>query len=296
MKKKVLFIVNPKSGKGSIRSKLLDIIDIFVKADFDLTIYVSQAGGDARGRAKEVAGRYDLIVCSGGDGTLDEVISGILDSKEKCAIGYIPCGSTNDFAHSLKIPTSMTTAAQHIAQWTEFPCDAGIFNDDYFVYVAAFGLFTDVSYETNQDMKNMLGHLAYILEGMKKLTDIRSFPMRVEAEEMTTEGEFIYGMVTNSISVGGFRNITGKHVHLDDGFFEVTLIKTPQNILELNEILQAVLAMKPDDKHFYQFRTRKVKFTALKGGPIAWTLDGEFGGFHHEVTIENAMQALTMLV
>ena len=295
MKKKVLFIVNPKSGKGSIRSKLLDIVDIFVKAEFDLTLYISQSAGDARAKAKEVEGRYELVICSGGDGTLDEVISGMMECEKRSAIGYIPCGSTNDFAHSLKIPTSMTKAAEHIAAWKEFPCDIGRFNDDYFVYNAAFGLFTDVSYETSQDVKNVLGHLAYILEGMKKLTEIKSYPMKVESEEMTVEGNFLFGMVTNSTSVGGFRNITGKHVHLDDGVFEVTLIKTPQNILELNEIIQAVIAGKSENnKYFYQFRSKAVKF--ISGDPVAWTLDGEFGGYHEVVDVKNDKQALSLLV
>ena len=295
MKKKVLFIVNPKSGKGSIRSKLLDIVDIFVKAEFDLTLYISQSAGDARAKAKEVEGRYELVICSGGDGTLDEVISGMMECEKRSAIGYIPCGSTNDFAHSLKIPTSMTKAAEPIAAWKEFPCDIGRFNDDYFVYIAAFGLFTDVSYETSQDVKNVLGHLAYILEGMKKLTEIKSCPMKVESEEMTVEGNFLFGMVTNSTSVGGFRNITGKHVHLDDGVFEVTLIKTPQNILELNEIIQAVIAGKSENnKYFYQFRSKAVKF--ISGDPVAWTLDGEFGGYHEVVDVKNDKQALSLLV
>ena len=295
MKKKVLFIVNPKSGKGSIRSKLLDIVDIFVKAGFDLTLYISQSAGDARAKAKEVEGRYELVICSGGDGTLDEVISGMMECEKRSAIGYIPCGSTNDFAHSLKIPTSMTKAAEHIAAWKEFPCDIGRFNDDYFVYIAAFGLFTDVSYETSQDVKNVLGHLAYILEGMKKLTEIKSYPMKVESEEMTLEGNFLFGMVTNSTSVGGFRNITGKHVHLDDGVFEVTLIKTPQNILELNEIIQAVIACKSENnKYFYQFRSKAVKF--ISDDPVAWTLDGEFGGYHEVVDVKNDKQALSLLV
>ena len=295
MKKKVLFIVNPKSGKGSIRSKLLDIVDIFVKAGFDLTLYISQSAGDARAKAKEVEGRYELVICSGGDGTLDEVISGMMECEKRSAIGYIPCGSTNDFAPSLKIPTSMTKAAEHIAAWKEFPCDIGRFNDDYFVYIAAFGLFTDVSYETSQDVKNVLGHLAYILEGMKKLTEIKSYPMKVESEEVTVEGNFLFGMVTNSTSVGGFRNITGKHVHLDDGVFEVTLIKTPQNILELNEIIQAVIAGKSENnKYFYQFRSSHVKFTSES--PVAWTQDGEFGGYHEVVDVKNDKQALRLLV
>lgn len=141
----------------------------------------------------------------------------------------------------------------------------------------------------------MLGHLAYILEGMKKLTEIKSYPMKVESEEMTVEGNFLFGMVSNSTSVGGFRNITGKHVHLDDGVFEVTLIKTPQNILELNEIIQAVIAGKSENnKYFYQFRSKAVKF--ISGDPVAWTLDGEFGGYHEVVDVKNDKQALSLLI
>ena len=293
--KRVLFIVNPRSGKGTIKYHILDILDIFSKKDMDLTVHITQARLDACNIAMEEGGRYDLVVLSGGDGTLDEVVSGLMQGGHDTPIGYIPAGSTNDFAHSLKIPTSMTKAAEHIAAWKEFPCDIGRFNDDYFVYIAAFGLFTDVSYETSQDVKNVLGHLAYILEGMKKLTEIKSYPMKVESEEMTVEGNFLFGMVTNSTSVGGFRNITGKHVHLDDGVFEVTLIKTPQNILELNEIIQAVIAGKSENnKYFYQFRSKAVKF--ISGDPVAWTLDGEFGGYHEVVDVKNDKQALSLLI
>lgn len=294
MKKKVLFIVNPKSGKGSIRSKLLDIVDIFVKAGFDLTLYISQSAGDARAKAKEVEGRYELVICSGGDGTLDEVISGMMECEKRSAIGYIPCGSTNDFAHSLKIPTSMTKAAEHIAAWKEFPCDIGRFNDDYFVYIAAFGLFTDVSYETSQDVKNVLGHLAYILEGMKKLTEIKSYPMKVESEEVTVEGNFLFGMVTNSTSVGGFRNITGKHVHLDDGVFEVTLIKTPKNPIELNDIVRFLTGISKDSNQVYSFQTNFLKLTSSE--EVAWTLDGEYGGDHNVVAISNCKQGMEITV
>lgn len=294
MKKRVLFIVNPKSGKGAIRNQLLDIIDVFTKADFDLTIYISQAAQDAREKARKKAGEYDLIVCSGGDGTLDEVMSGIMESGEACAVGYIPCGSTNDFAKSLELPTSMAAAAKQITEWNEFPCDIGSFNEDYFVYIAAFGLFTDVSYDTSQDMKNILGHLAYILQGITKLMDIKSYPMVIDADDMHIEGDFIYGMVTNSTSVGGFRNITGKNVQLDDGVFEVTLVKTPSSIIDLNEIIQAAISGKPDDKNFYQFRSKKISFQSPEELP--WTLDGEYGGEHKEVLIKNEQQAINILV
>lgn len=294
MKKRVLFIINPKSGKGAIRNYLLDIIDIFIKANFDLTIYISQAAGDARKKANEASHRYDLIVCSGGDGTLDEVISGVMETENRPCIGYLPSGSTNDFARSANIPITMTEAAEHITRWREFPCDIGLYNDDYFVYIAAFGLFTDVSYETNQDIKNVLGHAAYVLEGITKLIDIKSYEMHVESEEFTIDGEFLFGMVTNSTSVGGLRNLTGKNVDLTDGVFEVTLIRKPHDILEMNELVTSMIAGKPDDKYFYQFHTKKITFQSEKDVP--WTLDGEFGGYHKEVNIENIMHALTLLI
>ena len=292
MKKKVLFIVNPKSGKGSIRSKLLDIVDIFVKAGFDLTLYISQSAGDARAKAKEVEGRYELVICSGGDGTLDEVISGMMECEKRSAIGYIPCGSTNDFAHSLKIPTSMTKAAEHIAAWKEFPCDIGRFNDDYFVYIAAFGLFTDVSYETDQDLKNVLGHVAYVLEGVKRLFDIKSYHMKVTSDEIEIEDDFIVGMVTNSRSVGGFKNLTGKNVDMNDGLFEVTLIKHPKNPIQLQEIMSALVIAEDNTDMIYSFKTRKITIETEEEVP--WTLDGEFGGDHKYVEIENRHKALNL--
>lgn len=277
-----------------IRTKLLDITDIFMKANFDLTIYISQAPGDARKKAQKESFNYELIICSGGDGTLDEVISGVMDGCHDCRIGYIPAGSTNDFANSLRIPKGMIKAAEHVAMQKEFPCDIGTFNDDYFVYVAAFGLFTDVSYGTPQDMKNVLGHLAYVLEGAKKLASIKSYHARIEADDLTIEGDFLYGMVTNSISVGGFRNITGKNVELDDGLFEVTLIQNPTDLIGFQELISGLIKQKPDDSHFYRFRTKHIHLEFDEEVP--WTLDGEFGGDHKHVEIFNKQKALTLLV
>lgn len=292
--KKVLFVINPKSGKGTIRTKLMQVLDIFTKAEFDTTVYISQEKGDARRKVREDAGEYEMIVCSGGDGTLDEVISGLMDCGGHSPIGYIPAGSTNDFGNSLKIPKSIIGAANHVVKQKEFPCDLGCFNGDYFVYIAAFGLFTEVSYETSQDMKNVLGHVAYLLEGAKKLTSIKSYHVSVEANETIISGEFMYGMVTNSLSVGGFKNITGKHVHMDDGVFEVTLIRTPKNVIELQEIITAFLSRMPDDKYFYQFRSSEIKMEFQEAVP--WTLDGEFGGEHARVEISNMERAITILV
>lgn len=293
--RKMLFIYNPKAGKAKIKSNLLDIIDIFTKAGYEVTAYPTQARGDGQSAVRErKAGYYDIVVCSGGDGTLDEVVSGMMQCESKTVIGYVPAGSTNDFANSLKIPKNMLGAAQVIVEGNTFGCDIGIFNDDFFVYIAAFGVFTDVSYETRQDIKNVLGHMAYILEGARRLSAVRAYKMRVESEELTVEGEFLFGMITNSVSVGGFRRITGKYVQLDDGEFEVTLIKKPSNAMELNLIMAALINRSINTDCMYCFRTSSLRFTSED--EIAWTLDGEFGGKHTTVDIRNEKQALNIRV
>lgn len=295
MSKRMLFIYNPRAGKAKIRSNLLDIIDIFTKAGFEVTAYPTQAKGDGICAVKQRRlGFYDLIVCSGGDGTLDEVVSGMMQCEKRIPIGYVPAGSTNDFANSLLIPRNMIAAANAITQGHAFGCDVGTFNNDFFVYIAAFGIFTDVSYETKQDVKNVLGHMAYILEGMRRLSSIKSYKMKVESEELTVEGEFLFGMVTNSTSVGGFKGMTGKYVQLDDGEFEVTLIKEPANAAELNAIMVALMNRDINADCIYGFKSRALKITSQE--EVAWALDGEFGGKHREVEITNNRQALQIIV
>ena len=292
MSKKLLFVFNPKSGKGLIKNYLVDIVDTMVKADYEVTVYTTQAQGDAIQKVEKEAAKYDLVVCSGGDGTLDEVVTGMNRSEVERPIGYIPAGSTNDFANSLGIPKDMVKAAYTAVHGKEFPCDVGYFNGDTFVYVAAFGLFTEVSYQTPQHWKNILGHAAYILEGAKRLHDIPSYVMKVEHDGEEFTDKFIFGMVTNSISVGGFRGMTGEDVKLDDGVFEVTLIKKPHNPIELNEILACLTNMIDDSDLIYSFKTNEVKITARE--QIAWTLDGEFGGEHEEVIIRNLNKRVTI--
>lgn len=292
MSQKLLFIFNPHSGKGQIKNNLVDIVDIMVKAGYDVTIYTTQARADATRKVMDEAANFDRIVCSGGDGTLDEVVTGLIKSDTNTPIGYIPAGSTNDFANSLGIPKEMVKAAEVAVGKNPFPCDIGDFNSDTFVYVAAFGLFTEVSYKTSQQLKNIFGHVAYIMEGAKHLHDILSYNMQVEYEEHVFQDEFIYGMVTNSVSVGGFKGMTGTDVKLDDGVFEVTLIKKPHNPIELNEILACLTNMIDDSDLIYSFKTNEVKITARE--QIAWTLDGEFGGEHEEVIIRNLNKRVTI--
>lgn len=294
MKKKLLFVFNPHSGKAQIRTQIFEIVDTMVKADYEVTIYPTQASGDATQKVEQEAGNYDLVVCSGGDGTLDEAVTGMMHRDKKVPLGYIPAGSTNDFATSLGIPKDMIKAAWNAVSGKNFACDVGAFNGDYFVYVAAFGLFTDVSYKTSQEWKNVLGHAAYILEGVRSLHDIPSYLMQVECNNTHMQGEFIYGMISNSTSVGGFKGMTGKDVWLDDGVFEVTLIKKPRNPMELNEIIASLINLVDDTDMVYSFKTNEVKFLSKQS--IAWTLDGEFGGDHTEVVIQNLCKAVEIMV
>ena len=292
--KKMLFIYNPKSGMGLLKPKLSDVLDIFVKGGYEVTVYPTQKYHDAVRKMGEYEEQYDLVACSGGDGTLDEVVTGMMKREDKVPIGYIPAGTTNDFASSLHISKNMLEAADTVVNGVPFACDVGEFNEDYFVYIAAFGLFTDVSYETKQSMKNVLGHLAYILEGTKRIFNIPSYRIKVTHDGETIEDEFIYGMVTNSRSVGGFKGITGKNVVFDDGKFEVTLFKTPRNPMELNEILGALALRKINPKRMYSFKTNEVHFETEE--EIPWTLDGEFGGVHEEVVVKDCQKALEIMV
>lgn len=301
--KKALFILNPHSGKGLIRNHLLEIVDILVKGGYEVTVYPTQGRGDASRAMRARRKSYELIVCSGGDGTLDEIVTGMMQSGFKTTIGYIPAGSTNDFANSLKIPTAMKKAAEAAVNGAVFSCDVGRFNEDIFVYIAAFGLFTEVSYGTRQEMKNMLGHLAYLLEGVRHLQNIKSYRLKVTSvsengETMVIEDNFIYGMITNTYSVGGFKSIAGNvfkgSIALDDGLFEVTLIRMPKNPMELNSILAALAIQNIDTQYMYSFKTGRLTIESEE--EIAWTLDGEFGGAHRRVTVTNEKQAMDIMV
>ncbi len=291
--KKMLFVYNPRSGKGLIRNHLSAILELFSANDFEITVYPTKKGLDASDIIKRCAGDYDEVVCSGGDGTLDEVVSGLMRSGVRRTIGYIPAGSTNDFGNSLGIPKQMEQAAQLIVKGEPFACDIGKFNDEYFVYVAAFGFLTDVSYQTNQELKNMLGHTAYLLEGMKRVGSWKSYFLRIESEEFTDEGEFMYGMVSNSTSVAGIRGLTGKNVELNDGLFEVMLVRTPQNLADWPEVITAILMKDEASKNVVRFKTKHLRITSEI--PVAWTRDGENGGEHTQAELVNLPEAIEFM-
>ena len=290
---KLLFVYNPHSGVGKVRSQLSDILEIMVRAGYEVRVHPTQERGDATRRVAADAHAYDLIVCCGGDGTLDETVTGLMQNRVSVPLGYIPAGSTNDFAVSLGLPKDMKRAAQIAVGGSVFPCDVGCFGDDYFVYIAAFGLFTDVSYQTSQELKNVLGHAAYLLEGAKRIGSHPSYRMCVEYAQERIEGEFIFGMVTNSVSVGGFKGMTGKDVALDDGLFEVTLIKTPRNAAE-NEIIACLTNLRSESDRIYSFKTDELRISPYQA--IPWTLDGEFGGEQTQITIKSMHRALNIRV
>lgn len=294
--KRMLFIYNPNAGKGLLKAKLSDVLDIMIKAGYEVVVYPTQSYKDAYRKVVHMEKGYEMVVCSGGDGTLDEVVTGMMkrDKEDRIPIGYIPTGTTNDFANSLHISRDIMEAADTAVHGKPFACDVGRFNKDVFVYVAAFGLFTDVPYQTDQKLKNALGHAAYVLEGAKRLSNIPSYHIKIEADGREIEDEFMIGMITNSKSVAGFRSIMGKDVKFDDGEFEVMLIKKPKSLIGLQEIITALLIENFDTKHMYTFKAKEIKLESKE--EIPWTLDGEFGGQHEEVHIINKKQALEIMI
>ena len=292
--KKMLFIVNPKSGREQIRSKLLEVLDLFSAAGYEIQIHITQRQKDAAEAAARWGQEKDLVVCSGGDGTLNEVISGMMELPRAPLLGYIPSGSTNDYASSLEIPKQTMDAARNVLEGQPFPIDVGKFcKDRYFVYIAAFGAFTEISYQTSQDKKNLLGHQAYMLEGVKGLGALKSHRMKVEWDGNVLEEEFIFGMVTNTISVGGFKGLVTQSVALNDGEFEVLLIRNPRTPRDLSNIISYMFLKEEPNDYVFKFRAGHIRITAEE--PVAWVLDGEFGGRRLEVEVENLKERIQIL-
>lgn len=291
--KKLLFICNAHAGRMGIQSKMYPVLDAFEKNGYETTLRLTQKHGDPSLIVEEIDQKYDLIVCCGGDGTLDETVNGMMRREERIPIGYIAAGSTNDFGRTLHIPANIVSAANKAVSGEPFKCDIGQLNDEYFVYVAAFGIMSAVTYETSQKFKNILGYLAYVLSGVKELSTITSYHMKVETDNETVEGDYLFGMVTNSESVGGFKSITGKNVLLDDGVFEVTLIRMPKNPFELQAILASMISRRMDHKYIYSTKTSHIKFTSTK--EVNWNIDGENGGKCKVAEITNHQQAISFI-
>ncbi len=292
--KRMLFVYNPHAGQGKVTANLSHIIDAFTYQGYLPAVYPTRGAGDATRIVAGIGKHYRRIVCCGGDGTLHEVVAALMDMPDPPLLGYIPAGTTNDYAKNLDLPRDMALAANVAVTGPSMPCDMGRFNGAPFVYVAAFGAFTDVSYGTPQRFKNLFGHLAYVLEGIGRLGAIKSTHMTVTYDGGEVEGDFIFGMVSNTRSVGGFRGWPAKDVRLDDGKFEVVLVRRPKNGAELNNILTAVITQNPGpDGMVVGFHASKVTFAC--GEAIPWTLDGELGGDHQTATVENVFQALPLV-
>lgn len=273
--KKLLYIYNPMSGQKTIGSKLNQIVEYYSKKGYFPTVYATQKPDDGRDKVKRYSEYFDEIVVSGGDGTLDEIVSGLLKSGNDSIIGYIPTGSTNDFSRSLHIPTDVEKATKLSINGEIMDVDLGKFNSKFFTYVAAFGSFAQVSYETDQSMKNIFGRFAYILEGVKTVSNLKSYKARVKIDDEVFEGDFIHFMATNSISVGGFNNFYKKSIGLDDGIFEAVLVKRPKGIMELNKIIEGLRSKKENENIIFRAGSH---FEVESDEEIDWTLDGDFGG------------------
>lgn len=295
--KKMYFLVNLVAGKAVIGDSLGEIINLFNKSGYEVTVRVTQDSDDASVMARYACENgFDELVCAGGDGTLSQCLQGIMSASVHIPIGYIPAGSTNDFARSLGIPSSPMDAARWIVEGSPRACDIGGLNDSFFSYIAAFGAFTNVTYETPQQVKNIFGHAAYIVSGLMQLTSLRSKRMRVEWGSNSVEGDYIFGMVTNSSSVAGLLSLND--FLLDDGVFEVTLIKKPANIMQLQQILHSLLniGVEIDREYIKFFRTDRITFTSLSDDPVTWTRDGEYGGDSQINVIRSIPRAVEFIV
>ena len=291
--KKLLLIYNPVAGMTKTRLNLQKAIEYYDSQDYLVTVCLVNRLEAYR---KDIDfNSYDLIVCSGGDGTLNITASFLLQKNLPAQIAYIPSGSTNDFAYSLGLSGDTDTLLQNTVMGTPKDIDVGRFNASrYFLYVAAFGIFTKVSYTTSQKVKNLLGHTAYILEGIKSIADLKSYHLSIELENETAEGDFILGMVTNSLSIGGFKNILPADTSLDDGLFEIVLVNMPKSIVELQETVLSLLSENQEDNPCIFYR-KTSKVILRSEDAIPWSLDGEFGGEEKVVQIENRKKLLSII-
>ncbi len=282
--KKLLFIVNPRAGKTKSTAPLFDAVASFSRAGYLVRVFVTEAGGQARDIAARWGGRYDLVVCAGGDGTLNETISGLMQLEQRPPLGYLPNGSTNDFAASLHLHATVEAAARAVAGGVPHSLDIGRHNDRYFAYVASFGAFTRSSYSAPQAAKNALGHFAYILEGLGDLDSLRPYRCAIHADGEHFEGEFIFGAVCNSTSLGGLVKLDPKHVSMDDGTFELLLLRMPKSALDLQNLITAMTRMQYDYPGVIFRHVKNVVLTTDED--ISWSLDGEYAASAPQVEIQ----------
>lgn len=291
--KKMLFIMNPFAGQKRANRSLSDLLMLYTKAGYDVITHMTTGPGSAAETVKRLANEVELIVCCGGDGTFNETVSGLLNSGAQVNLGYIPAGSTNDFAASLKLSTNILQAGKDILEGEPVAYDVGKFGNRYFSYVASFGAFTRASYNTPQSLKNALGHTAYILEGIQELSQIRKEHIRMEIDGETVEGDFIFGAICNSTSVGGTLTLDPNLVDMSDGLLEILLVRAPQNLGEISECIQA-LQNQAYNCAMITFRSAR-HITVYADPEMPWTLDGEKEGGHERVDVDNQHLAIRLM-
>ena len=292
--RKMLFVMNPFAGQRRANRFLVDILTIFNRAGYEVTVHITAGTGDATQVVAQKAPQMDMVVCCGGDGTFNETITGLLNSKADIPIGYIPAGSTNDFAASLKLSTNILQAATDIVEGTPVSYDVGKFGDRYFSYVASFGAFTRASYTTPQSIKNMLGHTAYVLDGIQELSQIRNVHVRMEMDDRVVEDDFLFGAISNSTSLGGIVTLDPKQVDMGDGRFEILLVRAPKNLTEISECILATQTLNYESCAMVTFcSAERVKVYADPN--MLWTLDGEREEGHEEVDVENLHLAIRLM-
>ena len=293
MSKRLLLVLNPTSGKRAGKRHLADVVDRFCRADYIPTVFVTASRGDARRIVRTHGGEADLVVCLGGDGTFNEVVSGLLEGGHTTPIGYSPCGSTNDFASAIGLDKAITNAITAVLEGEPHTYDVGQFGDRYFSYVASFGIFSRTSYATPQNVKNALGHLAYLLEGVKELFDIRPWHVKVEVDGTVIEDDYLFGAVSNSTSVGGVLTLDPDAVNMNDGLLELLLVKMPRNAVELSDCIRALA------EHRYDTDTitflNGSDFTVTADPAMEWSLDGEWGSGAATLSIRNLKDAITLI-
>ena len=292
--KSLHLIINPNAGTRQGRRFLPEIISVFNRAGYLCSVFVTEKRGDAADFARDHAGNADLVVACGGDGTLNEVITGLQLGGHKTCLGYIPCGSTNAFANGLGLPAAPLIAAEAIVSGAPRTLDVGLFAPNrWFSYTASFGAFTSVSWSTPQNVKNVLGHAAYILEGIRSLADIRPIHMRITADGQLYEDDFIFGAVCNSTSLGGVLKLEDSEVHMNDGMFEALFIPFPPDLIALNRILSSLRMRHYDDASLHFLRASSFTFDGPSG--LSWTLDGEEAEGSGRVEIRNIHNAVTIV-
>ena len=291
--KKMLFIMNPYSGTRRANRYLADIIALFNQADYEVIAHMTRGRGDATRIAAQRSPDVDLVVCCGGDGTFNETISGIFKAGVEVPVGYIPAGSTNDFASSLKLSTNIMQAAADIVEGEPIPYDMGRFGERYFSYVASFGAFTRASYSTPQSIKNAVGHVAYLLEGINELSQIKNEHVRMELDGQVIEDDFLFGAISNSTSLAGIVSLNPDLVDMADGEFEIILVRAPRNLTEITECIQAVQSQKYSCSMITFQRAKHVRIFADPSMP--WTLDGEREDGHEQVDAANLHHAIRLM-